>query len=109
MNIDANLAKLDSSSGENGEFRAEIVEKEVLPKQIANLSSHDLGEALLSVSKELWITKDRLRIIEQLLVEQQLLDPNAVKNYQPDEQLGEEMKAERERYLHSILRSLQPD
>lgn len=109
MNIDANLTNLESNSSTEQESSTEIVEKQALPKQIAQLTKHDLGEALLSVSQELWVTKDRLRIIEQLLIEQKVLDADDIKKYQPDEQLSEEMKTERARYLQSILRSFQPE
>ena len=77
------------------------------PKQIAELNTHDLGEALLNLAKELWVTKDRLFIMENILIEGGQLLPESVKNYHPSEELQQALAKERERFLSTVIASIQ--
>ncbi|MBX2846786.1 MAG: hypothetical protein KTR16_00585 [Acidiferrobacterales bacterium] len=76
--------------------------------QVAELSTHDLGEALLALARELWVTKDRLYILENVLTDQGSLEKNTVKKYQPSENLQLALAEERTLFLESILKSLKP-
>ncbi len=56
-----------------------------------NLRAEDidrLGQALLSLTRELWVVKDRVRILEAALVEAGTLAPDTVDRLQPDPRLA---------------------
>ena len=78
----------------------------------ANLRAVDmdrLGQALLTLTKELWITKDRLRTLEATLVDSGTLTPNAVTRYQPNEELSLELNNERAQLINQLLDTLTLD
>jgi len=62
--------------------------------------------ALASLAGELWVTKDRLRVVEAVLAERGLDISAAVDNYQPDVELTAEMDAERQRFIAEIMQHL---
>lgn len=75
-----------------------------------NLQPEDidqLGQALLTLTKELWVTRDRVRILEQALNDAGVLSPGAVDKLQPDATLSEELDAERAALIDAVLRALQ--
>jgi hypothetical protein len=82
--------------------------KKEQPKQVSSLSQHDLGEAFLSLAKELWVTKDRLAIMEAAFIEHGHIRPETVSKFQPDENLQQQLTEDRERYILTLLKSLQP-
>ena len=65
-----------------------------------------LGQALIALTKELWIVKDRQRVLETALVDAGLLDNDAVDAYQPDTKLAAELKAERQQLIDGVINSL---
>ena len=65
-----------------------------------------LGRALIALTKELWIVKDRQRVLEAALVDAGLLDNVAVDAYQPDAKLEIELKAERQKLIDGVINSL---
>jgi hypothetical protein len=69
----------------------------------------DVANALLVLTRELWIAKDRQRVLESLLTEAGVLAPGAVADHQPKGQLAAELETERMRYTKSILSVLCPD
>ena len=69
------------------------------PDQIDNL-----GFALIALTKELWVVKDRQLITEALLKEKGVLaDLDA---YQPDEALKTKLAVERDRFLGDLMTAL---
>jgi hypothetical protein len=77
-----------------------------------NLRAEDLdrlGQALLTLTKELWVTKDRLRVLEAALVETGTLVPEAVDTFQPDEQLATTLETERAQLINQLLETLTPN
>jgi hypothetical protein len=65
-----------------------------------------LGQALIELTKELWIVKDRQRVLEAALVDAGLLANHAVDAYQPDAKLETELKAERRNLINGVINSL---
>ena len=62
-----------------------------------------LGQAIVSLTKEIWILRDRQRVLEQLLVEHNVLAPDAVATYVPDQALSDELQSERQALISSVL------
>jgi hypothetical protein len=69
----------------------------------------DVANALLVLTRELWVAKDRQRVLESLLTEAGVLAPGAVADHQPRGELAQELETERKRYTRSILSVLCPD
>jgi hypothetical protein len=65
-----------------------------------------LGHALIELTKELWIVKDRQRVLEAALVDAGLLGNDAVDAYQPDAKLETKLKAERQKLVDGVINSL---
>jgi hypothetical protein len=77
----------------------------------ANLQPEDidrLGQALLTLTRELWVVKDRMRVLEAALANAGVLGVNAVDQLQPDSALQAELAAERARLIDSVLAALAP-
>jgi hypothetical protein len=75
-----------------------------------NLRPEDLdrlGQALITLSKELWVAKDRVRLLEAALVDAGVLLPNAVDQFQPDAALQEELGKERAQLIEQVLGALE--
>lgn len=71
-----------------------------LPIEIAAGAKDATGLALLSLTREIWIIKDRLMITEALLQRQGLL--GEIDSFQPDEDLAAALAAERDRFITAI-------
>lgn len=77
----------------------------------ANLQPEDidrLGQALLTLTRELWIVKDRVRVLEAALANAGVLGATAVDQLQPDSALQAELAAERARLIDTVLDALSP-
>ena len=68
----------------------------------------DLGNALLLLARELWVVKDRQRVLEALLAENGIVAPGAVADHQPGAALTVELEAERGRYTAALMEALCP-
>ncbi len=78
---------------------------------LPNLGPDDvdrLGQALLTLAGELWVVKDRVRVLEALLTEAGLVAPDAVSQYQPGSTLSAELADERQRLIRQLLDTLAP-
>jgi hypothetical protein len=65
-----------------------------------------LGQALLTLTSELWVTRDRVRILEAALVNAGVLTADAVNQLQPDAALQAELDTERARLIDALLATL---
>lgn len=83
--------------------RAASVGRMLHPDQI-----DDLGRAVLLLARELWVTKDRQRVLEAVLEERGIAVAEAIRDYRPDEALAAELKAERDRFTQSLIIALCP-
>lgn len=63
----------------------------------------ELARQNTQLMAELWIVKDRLALLEQLLADKGLLATGEVDSTQPSETLGGELDRERERYIRRIV------
>ena len=50
--------------------------------------------AFLSMARELWVLKDRQRVLEALLASHDIVPPDAVSNFQPDASLQAQLDSE---------------
>jgi hypothetical protein len=77
-----------------------------------NLQPEDidrLGQALLTLTRELWVVKDRVRVLEAALAQAGVLGSDAVNQLQPDAALQAELAAERARLIDTVLAALAPE
>ena len=66
-----------------------------------------LGQALITLTKELWVTKDRLRILEAVLADSGVITPGAVDGFQPDDALLKMLDKDREQLIEQVLGALE--
>ena len=77
-----------------------------------NLRADDLdrlGQTLITLAKELWVVKDRVKVLEAALTEANVLVPNQVDKFQPDAALSEELDKEREQLIEQVLGALEAE
>ena len=65
-----------------------------------------LGQTVISLTKELWVLKDRQLVLEAALAESGLLKPGAIDAFAPDEKLTKKLADERRRLLDGVLGTL---
>ncbi|MAF83160.1 MAG: hypothetical protein QGH93_09805 [Gammaproteobacteria bacterium] len=65
-----------------------------------------LAQAVITLTKELWVLKDRQRILEATLQDAGVLDNAAIETYDPDTTLSETLMAERRQLIDSVLDTL---
>lgn len=65
----------------------------------------DLGEAILALTREIWVLTDRQAVLEAVLTEQGV-DVSAVERYQPDETMTATLAAKRQQLLDNVLVAL---
>jgi hypothetical protein len=69
-----------------------------------------LAKALLNLAREVWVLKDRQRILEAALEEAGVLAADLVDSWQPDETLSKELDEQRARFIDGLLQDLvRPD
>ncbi|MFT4591162.1 MAG: hypothetical protein ACI80M_000476 [Gammaproteobacteria bacterium] len=65
-----------------------------------------LGDALIALTHEVWVLRDRQKVLERLLADAGVLAPDAVQGFQPDDSLNAELSAEREALINNVLGAL---
>ena len=65
-----------------------------------------LGQALLTLAREVWVLRDRQRILEAVLEDKGLLEEALLDQYQPDEKLAAALREERQQYLDNLVNAL---
>lgn len=65
-----------------------------------------LAEAVLALTREVWVTRDRMRILETVLAAHGLDVHDEIDKYQPDATLQAELDAERDRLLSRVVQAL---
>lgn len=68
----------------------------------------DVANALLVLARELWVVKDRQRVLETLLSDNGIIIPGAVADHQPGPALAAELETERTRYTNALMTALCP-
>ena len=73
------------------------------------LNSEDvdqLGQAILSLTEELWVLKDRQRVLEDLLAQAGIVSSDILDQHQPDDELAARLATERQDLIQHVLGSL---
>ena len=81
-----------------------------MKEQSTNLRDDDvdrLGKALLTLASELWVVKDRQRILEVVLEEKGIAVAELLENYQPNAELTQALGQERAAFIENLLASLE--
>ncbi len=76
-----------------------------------NLKPEDLdrlGQALLTLTKEIWILKDRIRVLEAALEDAKVVAAGAVDRFEPGPELTAQLETERARLIEQVLEALAP-
>jgi hypothetical protein len=77
-----------------------------------NLKPEDmdrLGQALLTLTQELWVARDRIAVLEAALMEAGVLPADAIDTYQPGAELSQQLAADRTQLINNVLGTLAPD
>ncbi|MCL6647362.1 MAG: hypothetical protein K6U89_03375 [Chloroflexi bacterium] len=61
---------------------------------------------VINLANELWVTKDRLFILERLLAQRGGVTPQEIDQYQPNEQERKELEEARKAYIARVLSGL---
>lgn len=78
------------------------IERQILhPKDI-----DDLGEAILSLAREMWVLTDRLLVMEQVLIEEGIDIRGKIDAYKPDPEFAADLSVRRKRLIGELLRTL---
>ncbi len=79
-----------------------------------DLTPHDtavrsdlIAQLALTLAKELWVLKDRQRVLESVLSREGFAVAELVDRHLPDGDFKRELDAERERFVAAILEALQ--
>jgi hypothetical protein len=65
-----------------------------------------LGQAILSLTQELWAVKDRQMIVEQVLKEKGIDIRETVNKYIPSDEIEEELKISRQNLIKKIMQDI---
>ncbi len=65
----------------------------------------DLGEAIIALTRELWVVSDRQIVLEAVLADAGI-PVDRIDRYQPDAALAAKLSARRQQLLDTILESL---
>lgn len=78
---------------------------EIERKILAPQDVDKLGEAVLSLAREVWVLTDRQMILEQVLADAGVDVREAVDKYQPDDALAGKLAQRRQAMIGEILRT----
>ena len=84
--------------GEQGEV-ADVVEDSYLSSK--NLD--DLARINMALMSELWITRDRLAVLEELLTSRGVLEPGEADGFSPDPAFSERLERLRALFVENVL------
>lgn len=65
----------------------------------------DLGEAILALTREIWVLTDRQAVLEAVLAEQGI-DVTRIDAYAPDEAMRERLAGRRQLLIDNVLTAL---
>jgi hypothetical protein len=73
---------------------------------LENVDVDQLAKALLSLAREVWVLKDRQRVLEAALADAGLIAADIIDTWQLDEAFSESLAAERAQFVDGLLRDL---
>jgi hypothetical protein len=65
----------------------------------------DLGEAIIALTREIWVLSDRQAVLEAVLAEQGV-DVSRIDAYQPDPAMSARLDARRQQLIDNVLVAL---
>lgn len=65
-----------------------------------------LGQAIITLTKEIWVLTDRLHVMEAVMKENGVDIVDQLRTYQPDEALQTKLKAENEALIDRVLSAI---
>jgi len=68
----------------------------------------DLGQALIALTRELWVLTDRLAVVEAVLTDSGI-DMAKVDGYQPDAAMTEKLEAKRKALIGQVMSALRAE
>lgn len=68
----------------------------------------DLGEAIIALTREIWVLSDRQAVLEAVLTEQGV-DLSRIDRYQPDAAMTDRLAARRQQLVDNVLAALKAD
>ncbi len=66
----------------------------------------DLGEAILSMTREIWVLTDRVHVLEAVLEKHGVLAQAEVDDFQPGPELQAQLNAKRDAIVQNLMRAL---
>jgi len=75
----------------------------------ANLVGDDVasvGQAVLSLTKELWVMRDRLAVLEAVLAEKGIDVSDNIERYQPNDEMQKQLDEQSKTLVETILAAL---
>ena len=76
-------------------------------REILNASDIDgLGQAIITLTKEIWVLTDRLHVMESVLAQKGLDISEDIKSFQPDEEMSAKLSAENSALIERVLSAL---
>lgn len=73
------------------------------PKYLENATIDDLARMIEGLVEELWVTKDRLLVLEETLADKGVLSESTVDEHLPSERLQTVLHRERTRLIKRVL------
>jgi hypothetical protein len=87
-----------------------MTDSNVAPAPIlTDLDIDHIGHTLVTLTKELWVLKDRQLVLEAALTEAGIIAADVVDSYQPDEAMRDKLAGERHRLIDTIIDGLAAD
>jgi hypothetical protein len=74
-----------------------------MPQYLQDGTVEDVARMVESLTEELWILKDRVMVLERLLVDRGVLGETDVDEHEPDEALGALLARDRQRVIRKVL------
>jgi hypothetical protein len=65
-----------------------------------------VAEAVIGLTRELWVLTDRIAVMEKVMAERGLDLTEAIDAYVPDQAMQAELEAKRERLMRTVLTAL---
>lgn len=69
----------------------------------------DVGQAILTLTRELWVVKDRLRVLEAVLDDHGIDAHQAIERYQPDAAVAAELAEAGQALASRVIAALSGD
>lgn len=97
-------------SGEQDEARARATaELASRAKFLGPDQVDDLARAVITLAREVWVLRDRQRVLEAVLGEKGIDVAQAVEHYQPSAELQAKLDAERKAFVQGLMQALVPE